>query len=522
MTERDCSLAGLPLSSMAIQTNSAGTDETQTRRWVLDCVLVPRRSALSQTRRARSDGFEQPAADSRRTGRRAARSTRVNHYHPLKIIWGDPGTNLNDARYETAALADVDLNERKEHHLRAALATGGVFIPTPETTQVPYVYYAQLYPPARWKDPVSYIQMTQTADDACGNVLDGEECTYYMDEVDKQWLDKNNRQVRGESGEDKDPNLGGPIFISEDEFELVMALLEKFTDQQVLEGDGPDFTLYRCLFLAPLPANIFMPYTVLSWTPPPARLVCIAHNIYPHWKHRRSLVNGRRIRPSLNYYEKDFSDQAYKCFSKRDTKTPRNTRAFANALLSRETVKKPAVAPSPSWNAGWPLADMLLPLETPGVITRSLLPPSAPTPDPTLQEHNITASSLEPKRPAPPLPRLSRKRLVPAVTGSPPRTPAIAARPSSPTSSAGSANSRRRTGNSELASSLPPHSRIRARRRSKSASKQRRERMRSSASVSRPLRRAGRPSWRPSPPRACPPTQPRPPPPWPSFPVPRL
>ncbi|KAJ6575893.1 hypothetical protein B0H10DRAFT_2103697, partial [Mycena sp. CBHHK59/15] len=45
------------------------------------------------------------------------------------------------------------------------------------------------------------------------------------------------------------PDSRRPIFISEDEFELVMALLEKFTDQQVLEGDGPDFALYRCLFL---------------------------------------------------------------------------------------------------------------------------------------------------------------------------------------------------------------------------------------------------------------------------------
>ncbi|KAJ6597418.1 hypothetical protein B0H10DRAFT_2441671 [Mycena sp. CBHHK59/15] len=168
MTERDCSLAGLPLSLISIQTSS--TDETQTRRWVLDCVLVPRRSS-PQTRRARSNGIEQPAADS--TGRRAARSTRVNNYHPLKIIWGDPGTDLNDDRYKTAALADVELNERKEHHLQAALATGGVFIPTPETRQVSYEYYVQLYPPARWKDPVSYVQMTQMADDAYDNVLDG-------------------------------------------------------------------------------------------------------------------------------------------------------------------------------------------------------------------------------------------------------------------------------------------------------------------------------------------------------------
>ncbi|KAJ7836566.1 hypothetical protein B0H14DRAFT_3870755 [Mycena olivaceomarginata] len=281
------------------------------------------------------------------------------------------GTDLNDARDEEAALAD-------EHHLQVALDTGGV-IPTPGMTQVPYVYYAQLYPPARWEDPVSYVQTTQTS------VLAGEECTYYMDEVDKQWLDKNNRQARGENGQDKDPNIGVPISISKDEFELVMGLLEKFTDQQVLEGDGPDFTLYRCFFLAPLPANIFMPYTVPSWTPPPARLVCIACTIYPHWKHRRSLVNGHRIRPSLNYYEKDFLDQAYKCFRERPH-------------------KKAGIAESHNpWNARRPLADRLdetPPLETPESIKLNkllLLPLSAPTPDPKLQ--NITTSSLGSKRP---------------------------------------------------------------------------------------------------------------------------
>jgi hypothetical protein len=98
--------------------------------------------------------------------------------------------------------------------------------------QVPYVYYAQISPPARWEDPVSYVQTTQTS------VLAGEECTYYMDEVDKQWLDKNNRQARGENGQDKDPNIGVPISISKDEFELVMGLLEKFTDQQVKSNNS--------------------------------------------------------------------------------------------------------------------------------------------------------------------------------------------------------------------------------------------------------------------------------------------
>ncbi|KAJ7861070.1 hypothetical protein B0H13DRAFT_2355253 [Mycena leptocephala] len=88
-----------------------------------------------------------------------------------------------------------------------------------------------------------------------------------MDEVDKQWLDNNNRQAHRESGEDGE---AVPISIGEDEFELVMGLLEKFTDQQpglaqALEGDGPEFALYH---LAPLRANIFASYTVPSWTPP--------------------------------------------------------------------------------------------------------------------------------------------------------------------------------------------------------------------------------------------------------------
>ncbi|KAJ7854396.1 hypothetical protein B0H14DRAFT_3650440 [Mycena olivaceomarginata] len=152
-----------------------------------------------------------------------------------------------------------------EHHLQVALATGGV-IPTPGMTSIPR------------RDGKTRFHMSRRPRPAA-SVLAGEECTYYMDEVDKQWLDKNNRQARGENGQDKDPNIGVPISISKDEFELVMGLLEKFTDQQVLEGDGPDFTLYRCFFLAPLPANIFMPYTVPSWTPPTSssRLHCVHH-----------------------------------------------------------------------------------------------------------------------------------------------------------------------------------------------------------------------------------------------------
>ncbi|KAJ7430476.1 hypothetical protein B0H11DRAFT_2135729 [Mycena galericulata] len=63
--------------------------------------------------------IEQPAptGNSRlvASSRRAARGTRVDNYHPLKITRGDLGTDLSDARDETAAVADVDLHDRKEH-----------------------------------------------------------------------------------------------------------------------------------------------------------------------------------------------------------------------------------------------------------------------------------------------------------------------------------------------------------------------------------------------------------------------
>ncbi|KAJ7815252.1 hypothetical protein B0H14DRAFT_2603633 [Mycena olivaceomarginata] len=121
---------------------------------------------------------------------------------------------------------------------------------------------------------------------------------------------------------------------SEDEFELVMGLFEKFSDQKVLEGDGPDFTLYRDFFLAPLPATTCTSSAVTS---PPAHLVCIARNIYTHWKRRRSLVNGGRIGQSHNSCEKDCIDQAYECFRPRYNKRHHKFRAVPNAHLSRVT-----------------------------------------------------------------------------------------------------------------------------------------------------------------------------------------
>ncbi|KAJ7471898.1 hypothetical protein FB451DRAFT_310661 [Mycena latifolia] len=320
--------------------------------------------------------------------------------YSLKIVRGDLGPEADyldeegDETQTVLAVADVDINEGNEHHLQAALATKAVFIPTPGAVQLPDKQYEQLYPPGRWKDPISYLQTTQTVEEACANALVDDECTYYMDEVDKQWLDKNNQEARGEGtsaqgatrstrkGKDKEPEMGVPVSITEDEFELVMGLLEKITDQKVLEGDGPDFSLYRHFFLEPLPANMFASYTTPSWIPPPALLDRIARTIYPHWKHRRSLLKGRRIRPSLNYDEYDFLNESYICFRRRDNKPVRKTRAgqivnnadklsqihknlsqaldLANALLTRETLKKQAAVESQNvWNARQSFADFL-------------------------------------------------------------------------------------------------------------------------------------------------------------------
>ncbi|KAJ7119567.1 hypothetical protein C8R44DRAFT_877987 [Mycena epipterygia] len=324
--------------------------------------------------------------------------------YSLKIIKGDLADSFVDESTavdeQTLAVADVDITEcyvRREHHLQAALTTKALYIPTPGAIRV-VDNYEQLYPPARWKDPITYLQTTQTVEEACTNALvDHEYTTYYMDEIDKQWLDKNNQEARGEGtsaqgatsaarsarkGKDKEPEMGVPVSITEDEFELVMGLLEKVTDQKVLEGDGPDFSLYRSFFSEPLPANLFASYTTPSWIPAPALFVRIARTIYPHWKHRRSLLKGRRIRPSLNYDESDFLNESYVCFRRRDNKPVRKTRAgqvmnnadklaqihenlsqalnLANALLKRETIKQAAAVESQNvWNARRPLADLL-------------------------------------------------------------------------------------------------------------------------------------------------------------------
>ena len=132
----------------------------------------------------------------------------------------------------------------------AAIQAPSAFIPTPDSTGI-VDNYEELYPSTRWKDPATYVCTSQIVEEAITNGL-ANGFTYYIDERDKEWLDKNNEEARGEGTsaqgaisvssirtsarsakvKGKEPESSLPIVISEDEFELVMGLFEKVTHER--------------------------------------------------------------------------------------------------------------------------------------------------------------------------------------------------------------------------------------------------------------------------------------------------
>lgn len=113
--------------------------------------------------------------------------------------------------------------------------------------------YESLYPPDRWRDPVSYVKTSETIEETTQGAL-ANGFTYFMDERDKEWLEKNNEEARGEGtsaqgavsvsgtttrtsqrsakAKGKEPDVAQPVVISEDDFELVMGLFEKVTHEK--------------------------------------------------------------------------------------------------------------------------------------------------------------------------------------------------------------------------------------------------------------------------------------------------
>jgi len=370
-----------------------------------------------------------PAASTLRNRNRITNKTR------LKIVQGslEDAVLIPDEDEEkhrlTNLVAGVDAEDANEHHLQEVLSAAhrnnannankasrsadkpalplpSAFIPTPDSTGV-VANSDELYPFDKWKDPVTYVCTSQTVEEGIANgIANG--FTYYMDERDKEWFDKNNEEARGEGtsaqgavsasgtrtsarsakAKGKEPEPTQPVVISEDEFELIMGIFEKVTHERTeylhhgLETgmDFPAFTEYQDVFSSPLPISMFATFNCPTWLPAPASLQRTAKVIYPHWKERRMERGGHRIIPTLNGDEADTLNESYVCFRRRESKSVRKTRAsqssssdklarlqlefnypleLAKSILSRETTKKESAIQSQAvWEKRMAFADL--------------------------------------------------------------------------------------------------------------------------------------------------------------------
>ncbi len=128
-------------------------------------------------------------------------------------------------------------------------SAAAAYIPTPDSTGL-VDNYEQLYPPKRGREFFTYVQSSKTVEESClGGLAQG--CTYFMDERDKEWLDKNNEEARGEGTstqasmtagtrtsarsakvKGKEPDNAVAVEMSDDHFELVMGLFELITHEE--------------------------------------------------------------------------------------------------------------------------------------------------------------------------------------------------------------------------------------------------------------------------------------------------
>lgn len=295
---------------------------------------------------------------------------------------------LSEAQANTARTGAVSSNNKRAGAAPAP-APSAAYIPTPDSTGT-VDNFDELYPSNRWKDPHTYIYSSYTVEESCNAAL-AHGFTYFMDERDKDWLDKNNEEARGEGtsaqgavsgtrhssrsakAKGKEPEPAQATVITEDEFELAMGLYEKWTHEKTeflhhgLETgmSFPSFSEYSDQFANPIPLPSFACFSAPAWMPAPAKLARIARAIYPHWKERRLEREGHRIIPTLNADEADTLNESYVCFRRRDVKAARKTRAsqassseklarlqaefeypmqLAQKILERETLKRDLAA----------------------------------------------------------------------------------------------------------------------------------------------------------------------------------
>ncbi|OSX65465.1 hypothetical protein POSPLADRAFT_1167718, partial [Postia placenta MAD-698-R-SB12] len=304
---------------------------------------------------------------------------RVTNKTRLKVITesidADPIVlDEDEEKIRVVSTAGVDAEDANEHHLQAVLSAAATrhqaharstraasekektepaaYIPTPDSTGI-VGNYEELYPSGRWKDPTTYVKFSDTVEESISFSLTNG-FIFYMDERDKEWLDKNNEEARGEGtsaqgsvsststrsgrsskAKGKDPEISQPIAMSEDEFELVMAIFEKVTHEKTeflhhgLEQGTPfpPFSDYQDTFTTDLPPSTFALFTKPASVPPPSQLLRLARTVYPYWRERRIERAGHPIIPTVNLDETDSKNESYICFRRREIKAVRKTRA---------------------------------------------------------------------------------------------------------------------------------------------------------------------------------------------------
>ncbi|KAG9093755.1 Enhancer of polycomb-like protein 1 [Ceratobasidium sp. UAMH 11750] len=303
-------------------------------------------------------------------GTKSRSKPRLTNKLKLTVHHGDidadqPALDDDDDKNKVSSTAGVDAEDSHEHHLQAALSAAslraagqsrasgsGAYIPTPDATGH-VADWEKHYPPSRWEEPEGYIRFSDTIEETQAGAVAGG-CTYYMDEADAEWLAKNNVELAGATRSSPPPSARGPprsakargkepeaasVAITADEFELVMGILERLTDERYpcLHADVsvfPAITEFEPTFANRLPTSFFPNYRVPDWIPQPPQLLRMLRVIYPHWRERRLEREGRRIIPQINSDETNEGDP-YVCFRRRDAKPVRKTRRTDTGSIDR-------------------------------------------------------------------------------------------------------------------------------------------------------------------------------------------
>nr|XP_031864462.1 uncharacterized protein CI109_000376 [Kwoniella shandongensis]KAA5531534.1 hypothetical protein CI109_000376 [Kwoniella shandongensis] len=251
-------------------------------------------------------------------------------------------------------------------------------IPTPDATGiVDNNHFTPLYQATKYVEPVNYIRFSDTVEESSGG-WGG--LGYCMDDKDVKWLNEFNAKAEGSSGgeangtvaasspqtplkesqqggnqppsagrgmrakgkekeKEKNESAPAPLFISEDTFEYIMGVFEKYAEDSVpmLHTNIsllPPFASVEPMFSSPIPASFLPSNEIPKGLPDLKVLSRMARSIYSHWKARREERNGKSIMPALNYDETNDNDP-YVCFRRRDIRATRKTRRTDNHSIEQ-------------------------------------------------------------------------------------------------------------------------------------------------------------------------------------------